>query len=356
MELNGLESACFSLAYSRIPKRLLPKGKKGPSALVNALSGSLAGLTQRFNHGEKLGKTDYLSDDAILYAYSLQFLPLNALRVQLALDESLRSGWQPSPKGTLRILDLGSGPGSAAFAALNMVMDHPSFAAVERIEVVAVDRSRKALTLGKELVERLSEESKETLQWTTIVHDFHRSLLPLGHSMEAPFDLILCANVLNELPFGPPKRQRMAQACISLLNPTGLLVFIEPATMEESRNLIALRASLRGIFSIAPCPGQTRCPYHAERPQDWCHTAYPLPEWPWLVRLDQHTGLDHSLLTFSYWTGSPTPPVAESPRPIRVISDMLISDNKRFRWVCKPDGMHKEEPRRIFPRGTPGAG
>ncbi len=350
LELHGLESACFSLAYERIPKRLLPKGKKGPSALVAALAETLGQLTQRFNHGERKGKSDYLSNDAILYAYSLQFLPLNSLRVQWVLSESLRTGWQAKPNNILRILDLGSGPGSAALAAINMVRHHPAFSKVTELDIVTVDRSRKALTVGKELADRIHGEQTPKRNWTGITHDFHRSLLPKGPLFDEPFDLIFCANLINELPFTALKRQRFAKECADQLTPSGLLVFVEPATMEETRNLIALRASLRKLHSIAPCPNQAPCPYHAERPQDWCHTSVPLPSWPWLERLDHHTGLDHTSLTFSYWTGSPQPPAdhEKTARPIRVISDMLRSSNRYFRWVCKPEGVNKETPRRIL--------
>src|SRR5215813_8372881 len=110
----------------------------------------------------------YLDDPKLLGAYLLFYWPVSYAQARAVLGEV--------PRRPRSALDLGSGPGPVAFAALDAGAS----------EVTAADRSAPALTLARALAAE-AEEPLATRAWSG-------GTLPDGR-----FDVILLGHLLNEL-------------------------------------------------------------------------------------------------------------------------------------------------------------
>src|SRR5437867_5343695 len=103
---------------------------------------SVATLSRLFTRDRGALEAGYMADDTLRRGYVAYFLPVNLAKVQALLDELPASG--PAPTLPVRILDIGSGPGTVALAVLDWMRHQPS--GLQRpIEVVAVDQTRQAL-------------------------------------------------------------------------------------------------------------------------------------------------------------------------------------------------------------------
>ncbi len=146
------------------------------------------------------------------------------------------------------------------------------------------------------------------------------------------FDLVVAAHLLNELFVDRPLSERVAlrarrvRAWATLLAPNGLLILIEPALRETSRELLAVRDQVlaAGLQVVAPCFWTGPCPALAHD-RDWCHDAAPVTSKP---RVD-----------FSYLVlgAEPLPP---SPTLYRIVSDPMPEKGRLRLFVCGPQGRH----------------
>ena len=94
----------------------------------------------------------YLADERLRFAYLAYFLPVNAAKVQTLLGElpETEEGFQPlQTDAPVRVLDVGSGPGTASLAVLDWTQRASS--RHRRIEVTAVDSVRAALDEAQHL-------------------------------------------------------------------------------------------------------------------------------------------------------------------------------------------------------------
>jgi ribosomal protein RSM22 (predicted rRNA methylase) len=152
-------------------------------------------------------------------------------------------------------------------------------------------------------------------------------------AVEGTFDLVVAAHLLNELFVQRPDRlarraQRVLAWSRALLAPGGLLILIEPALRETSRELLAVRDQVlaAGLHVVAPCFWTGPCPALA-RDRDWCHDAAPVPSRP---------RVDFSYLVLAR-EREPLPPL-----PLhRVVSDPLPEKGRLRLFVCGPDGRHE---------------
>jgi ribosomal protein RSM22 (predicted rRNA methylase) len=121
-------------------------------------------------------------------------------------------------------------------------------------------------------------------------------------------------------------RARRVRAWSTLLTPKGVLILIEPALRETSRELLAVRDQVlsAGLQVVAPCFWTGPCPALALE-RDWCHDAAPVRSKP---RVD-----------FSYLVlgAEPIPP---SPTLCRVVSDPMPEKGRLRLFVCGPQGRH----------------
>ncbi len=149
------------------------------------------------------------------------------------------------------LLDLGAGPGTAAWAAL----EH--FPSVESISLV--ERDLDLARMGKTLAAESPHPALRDARWTNA--DI-RNLTP------EPHDLIVLSYVLGELNRGDARR--LVDACAQAAQ---VLVLIEPGTPKAFARMAEIRQQLIAAGSViaAPCPHERGCPLLLLG--DWCHFA-----------------------------------------------------------------------------------
>lgn len=176
-------------------------------------------------------------------AYAAQRAPATyaaAVTVLTRLREQ-RPGWRPRT-----LLDVGAGPGTAAWAAVEVWPE------LERL--VLVEAEPEMIALGRELGPAGAEWSQGELDSAT-----------------GGWDLVLCGYALNELP--PPRLEPVARSLWE--RAAGTLVVLEPGTPAGYGRILAVRelALESGGFTLAPCPHDAPCPLRAP---DWCHFSVRL--------------------------------------------------------------------------------
>ena len=243
--------------------------------------------------------TPYLADPVLRAEYARDIAP----RTEAALARVLAEVYGArGPAAPGRAIDLGTGTG-----AVGRVL-RARFG--ESLEVVGVDRMA-----GPGIVRaNLAVE------------------LPVVPGGVGKFDLVVAAHLLNELYIDRTPSERLAlrarrvRAWATLLAPNGMLILIEPALRETSRELLAVRDQVlaAGLQVVAPCFWTGPCPALAQE-RDWCHDAAPVPSKP---RVD-----------FSYLVLR-TEPVAPSPTLYRVVSDPMPEKGRLRLFVCGPQGRH----------------
>lgn len=260
----------------------------------------------------------YMDDPKLLGAYLLFYWPVSYAQGRQVFGEL-----SARPRS---VLDLGSGPGPLAFAALD----------AGAAEVTAADRSRPALDLALKLAAEAGEALK-TRAWDPLKSND----LPEGE-----FDVISMGHVLNELyGTGEEAIQKRAELCERILarvKKNGSLLIIEPALRDTSRALLQLRDLLvqRQYAVRAPCMWRGNCPA-LERGSDWCHAER---DWqmPAVVEdLARAAQLHKESLKMSYLLLAPKSEAwRELPkgRLFRVVSEPLEGKGRQRFMACGPEG------------------
>jgi ribosomal protein RSM22 (predicted rRNA methylase) len=219
-----------------------------------------------------------------------------------------RPEWRPRTS-----LDVGSGPGTATWAAL---AQWPSLEETTLVEV-----EPEMLAAGREL-------------------------LPEGRWVAGDVDaagggaeLVLVSYVLGELPEPAGAARRLWERTADTI------VLIEPGTPVGYRRVLDARAAVieTGGHTVAPCPHDLPCPLPAD---DWCHFAARLPR----SRLHRRVkgaelGWEDEKLSYAVLSREPVPrPAARIIRPPQVRSGhvrLVTSDGDgavRERTVSRKQG------------------
>lgn len=239
--------------------------------------------------------TAYLADPSLREQYAREIAPRTEAALARVLDELWR---EPGEAVPARALDLGAGTGAVG-RTLRARFGDP-------LEVVAVDRTAAPGVIRANLAVELPP-------------------------VEGRFDLIVAAHLLNELFVDRAPGQRVAPRAARVLNwarallaPAGLLILIEPALRETSRELLAVRDQLLkgGLHVVAPCFWQGSCPALTSE-RDWCHDAAPV---------DSRARVDFSYLVLQ------AEPVTPAPGFERVVSDPLPDKGRLRLYVCGGQG------------------
>ena len=186
------------------------------------------------------------SKEALGYAA----LVLPAAYAQLAGAMAATAERAPSFAPTT-MLDLGSGPGTALWAAAEQ---WPTLATVH-----AWERETAFIELGRKLAARSSLPPVLDAQWRQIT---------LGGALPqhtAQYDLIVMGHVLNEMD----ERVREALVRSAWERCSGVLLIVEPGTSAALPVVRAARDLLleEGARTLAPCAHDASCPLA----NDWCH-------------------------------------------------------------------------------------
>jgi SAM-dependent methyltransferase len=156
--------------------------------------------------------------------------------------------------------------------------------------------------------------------------------------VDGRFDLVVAAHLLNELfaDRSPPERvelraRRVLAWSRSLLAAGGLIVLVEPALRQTSRELLAVRDQLlaAGLEVVAPCLWRGPCPALA-RDRDWCHDAAPI---------EHGARVDYSYLVLREPSavGTALDP-GPDPTLFRIVSDPMVEKGRLRLFGCGPAG------------------
>lgn len=155
-------------------------------------------------------------------------------------------GWAPSS-----MLDIGSGPGTALWAA---VETWPSLQML-----TAWEREPAFIALGRQLARASDNPAISDARWEQVT---------LGGTLppnSASYDLVVLGHLLNEL--GETLQRQVVALAWELC--AGVLLIVEPGTSAAFPNVKAAREQLLdlGAKTIAPCAHDMACPLVG----DWCH-------------------------------------------------------------------------------------
>ncbi|HWE29836.1 MAG TPA: small ribosomal subunit Rsm22 family protein [Polyangia bacterium] len=270
-------------------------------------------LSRGLTRDRELAGARYFEDPQLLGAYLFLYWPVSYGQAASVLRELGGAGG--------RVLDVGSGPGPLALAALDAGAAH----------ALAIDRSAAALEVAGTLA-GAAGTSLESARWE-----------PGRPLPDGPFDLVLAGHVLNEL-YGDDlaARAKLVDAMMARLSAGGFVVLLEPALRETSRALLSLRDRLvaAGATVRAPCLYRGDCPALV-RPSDWCHAERAWTPPPLVDELAHAAKLHRDTLKMSYLVlqapGAPWPTLPDG-RLFRIVSEPLPQKGKHRVFGCGPEG------------------
>lgn len=310
----------------------------GPEMKV--LASDVARLSGLLTKGREALPVAYLRDDRLRRAYLAYFMPSNLYKIHIPLSEISLHPSKPLSKKRLRILDIGSGPGTAILGVLDFFSTQEKPPA---LEFTALDQVAENLRDSKVIFELFKTNYPQTATLTTT----QSSMEKVSRIQGGPYDVVIFSNVLNELANADeskiPKRIDMLNTIIGgLLAEDGSCIIIEPALRPTSRDMLEVRDGLlrHGFNVYSPCLISEDCPA-LQNPKDWCHEDVPW-EFPEIIKdLDKLTGLRKDSLKFSYLVikkdGLSIRDI-HGDGPLRVVSEMLVSKGKKEFYACGNGG------------------
>ncbi|HBF11989.1 MAG TPA: hypothetical protein DDW49_01150 [Deltaproteobacteria bacterium] len=326
------------------------KGFKGPwtdKDLKYFIRGA-AELSYAFTQDKRSIPKNYLNHPVYRSGYLLYFLPANILKISSILEQLPIDQW---PDKTVRILDVGSGPGTSMLG----------FMAFQ--ENMCTDRSRPVPTFEFTLI----DQSASILNEAKIFHDAYASYLkaknPAYQSTcrtyagdlrsartgrflpREKFHFIVMSNFLNECGERNQKVEAVLPLAENYLDENGFLLLVEPALRKTSRDLQYIRDELvvnRKLFHVyAPCLHDEICPLNQINHRDWCHFyfSWDCPEF--IEKADRLLGHKKEWLKASYLLLGRKPRLKKPHmHDWRVISNRIISRGKKELVLCGPKGRY----------------
>ncbi|HXY53497.1 MAG TPA: small ribosomal subunit Rsm22 family protein [Nitrospirota bacterium] len=314
--------------------------KKKVNDELAALAADVARLSKLLTKERESIPAAYLKDTGLRKAYLSYYLPSNLPKIHLPLNELSLHPKSMLAKERLRILDVGSGPGSAMLGAMKFFarLENPPFLEFTAIDHVA-ENLKDAVALYASYRERCGLDAS--------LHAVKTSIEKAEPHLIGHYDLIILSNVLNELFHRDEERTAKRAGILHhimrrFLADDGSLIVIEPALHDTSREMLLVRDSLvtQGFRVYSPCLMNEGCPALVN-PKDWCHEDMPW-EPPAVIReIDDRAGLRKDSLKFSYLVvrkdGLSLADVYGA-HAFRIVSEPLVSKGKIEFYICGKGG------------------
>jgi len=313
-------------------------------ARFQTLCRSVAELSRLFTKERAALGRSYLDEEALRAGYLAYFLPVNLAKVQALLDELPPDTLCRPEDRPLRVLDIGSGPGTGALAVLDWMRQQGT---QRDVEVVAVDQALPALQEAERLWQAYGRSSPGPSSMLTRIHaNLQRSGSLDLCKQEGPFELIVAANALSELwreardTIG--SRVTFVRSLLDLLVPHGSLIVMEPALRGTSRDFHLVRDRLleAGACTVySPCLHDSPCPALIKA-ADWCHEERPWTPSPIVAAIDREVGFIKDALKFSYviLRKDGRTIVPRAPDRYRVVSELREMKGEKRAWLCNETG------------------
>ena len=217
---------------------------------TKALAEAAAEISDAYRAQRPIGRT-YMTSEAHRLAYAATRLPATYAAVHAALRYTAEVLVNHPIESCL---DLGAGPGTAAWAAAQI---WPNISDLNLME-----QDTDLIALGRELSQS-GPPGVQTAAW-------HRADIASTPSFPE-HDLVICSYAVGELT--PDSAGRLIEAAWSATR--SLLVVVEPGTVPGFANIRRIRDQLisSGAHMVAPCPHIDTCPMSGD---DWCHFSQRL--------------------------------------------------------------------------------
>ncbi|HEY1100109.1 MAG TPA: small ribosomal subunit Rsm22 family protein [Myxococcota bacterium] len=319
--MNRLDPTAIATRVALVAEACIAVARGQHASSLGADVQRLSGLftDQRGNRS-----STYMREPAMRRAYLAFFVPHNVARLSSLLLQAHQEGLLPGiePRS---VLDLGAGPLSGVLATWCVYGALPA--------ATAVDLSRSALDAGVAVLQKVGADVANVVTLERSIGGAPGSWLP-----KQPVDLVIAANVLNELsdPRDHGPRNRLVSAALSALSARGRFLIVEPAMRVETRALMALRDDLvaDGVGILSPCRGARACPLLQTR-GDWCHQELRWDQRPAAyVALEREARLPKGLLAAAHLLlGTPTDPAPQAG--LRVVGGVMRDpQGVERRYVC----------------------
>lgn len=365
------------LAY--VKQRYLPDRLRKAAALTHWTTADLrffakgaALVSESFTSERSALPRNYFNRPEYRSGYLLYFVAANLPKVAHCL-RLVNPAQRFAGKSVVRMLDLGCGPGTAALAAAHLWRTQSP---PQTLAITGVDQNREILKDAQALF-AAQRFANATLTTHTAAVRANTLAATCRHER---FDVIVCANLLNEIG-DLADRERLTRALLQRLTPEGVLILIEPALQKTTRELMMLRDGLLGVATpgnegrpsaggglgrgtrderhrphvLAPCLHHAACPMLRHNKRDWCHAYLDWRRPKVIADLDQLIGNKKEYLKFSYLILSsrpsslvprPSEPEASGrPSLFRVVSAPLRTNGKCEWLLCPADG---QDTSRLF--------
>lgn len=241
---------------------------------LSDLSKARDSLTLKYRNPQRFGKKENLmTSDLERLSYLVTRMPATYSVIQHVLAQV--NLILPNLNIT-NMLDLGSGPGTAFFAALN------TLEGLQKAHLIEKDLG--LIRLGKQLQEVTLNTCQVEWQEGDITH--------LSNLKQ--YDLVTLSYAMNELETSD--QQAIIEKAFAAANK--VLIIIEPGTMDGFRLIRDARAHLINLGGsvVAPCPHNMKCPMPEN---DWCHFSERVSRTSYHRQLKGGT-LGHEDEKFSY--------------------------------------------------------
>jgi hypothetical protein len=270
-------------------------------------------------------------------AYASYYLPVNALKPALILEEAYLLGMDFLPNNS-NWLDFGSGPGTMLWG-----LDWWTKKRGKKIHYLAWEQSPHFVKLGERLATGKTAkfflaDKKNPKDWMSKIRE------------HAPTHLSFMNSIAEIFP-DPTERLKAVKEILAVQKTQKardgkerFLLIIEPGSRESSRELATLKDALEQIC-LLPCLDKRACGALVN-PQDWCHeeASCEFPEW--LNEIGAHAGMRKESLLFSYALLSTSEaPSAKEGLP-RMVSQRLEQKGQMECHLCTIKGKRKARVQR----------
>jgi ribosomal protein RSM22 (predicted rRNA methylase) len=250
-------------------------------------------LSIRYRSSERDKFSAFMTSEAHRLAYLITRLPATFSVVKRVLGEFAKRLPEFKPK---TCCDLGAGPGTATWAAIEVFND------LQQISLFEQDLAWTVL--GNEFMQKSQYAALANAKW-------HQYDLAQMQNIEA-HDLVMMSYVIGEIPL-----ERLCGVIEWAWRHTRqALVIIEPGTPHGFARIREARKTLidLGAHIVAPCPHHMACPMSGN---DWCHFAERLDR-SWLHKYLKAGTLGYEDEKYSYVVASGLTPSLPQARILRV--------------------------------------
>lgn len=290
-----------------------------PAELKAALDGRLRGFSRNdaAERSASISKTyrdgggsGAIRSETDALAYALARMPATYAAVTASLNAlvEIRPDFAPTT-----LLDIGAGPGTATWAAMETFSSLQGFALLDANEALR--------TLALNLF-------SDSFRLREVAYERGEAIAALAKADAA--DLVVASYMINEI--GDAAQKTLAGLMWQKTNDT--LLVVEPGTPAGYARILALRERLiaLGAHVIAPCPHDNQCPLTAP---DWCHFTQRLQ------RSRAHKQVKGAELPYEdekfVYAALTRTPIAK--RPSRVLAQPDVSKVEITAKLCSPDGL-----------------